>query len=839
MDSDSSFAVDVEDLESDADASKGPISSNSTSFEVIEQNRQKFKPNKEHSNYAIKDDIHSKSLIYKYGVKLVENSNQNDARHAGGVWYCLCSGCFERKKFFKVSRGSTANATQHLSHKHSLKSDRTKKRESTEEVRTLKQSVDKKLISQDEERFYGLATAAFAAAGTIPIRQFDTEEFKRLFSAVKSFPKLYDRKMKSFMLDLYIYVQEEIKSMLKANQYQLKVPFLHLSVDVYTSKLLNTKFLGISGSFTDVETRSVKRVNLGIRSFKPSSELREKNRISDIMHKWLLNSLTGLDLSEESILTTTSDGGSDVKRLLSKCVDRPREWCIAHIINLCLVDAFGVSLHANKCKNPEAREVSAALRRVLEHVNKSDYAWTKIQEAQINSSGKSERLANFIQQRWSSAREVYRKFLKNFSILQNYFNERATMAWPENVSKRVVQEYFSILQALDEPLRASQSDADLSTKAISQLQIVYARFTPGKPLQLYATDGKMTNIRNFEDLVPSTQKVLTTLYEALSVRYFHRYDPVDALVDPLKAGSKVELVGTDFKFNYIFELCQLLVPMLRNGNFLTSFIEGRAKKIESTVAKQKKITVLHKERIVHAAWNILKQSAERSRLEVGEITSETGLKRKASSIGGNDEEPENVLLRLSGSSWSPAKIRPLKEKKSKAEGSKDIADLLQLEIDKYLLPNTGLDEVQRDEALEFWCDELKGKRFPTLARFALAFLSARPSSAGLERDFSPISDIITRKRANLSPWFTEVLTVLKLNTRLFPDDLSRVKSNEREHDSVIQSLSMTFENRGVLEEFDTFLPDSEEAAVESDEDDVGGHDASNINPLFDSESSYI
>ena len=62
-----------------------------------------------------------------------------------------------------------------------------------------------------------------------------------------------------------------------------------------------------------------------------------------------------------------------------------------------------------------------------------------------------------------------------------------------------------------------------------------------------------------------------------------------------------------------------------------------------------------------------------------------------------------------------------------------------------------------------------------MAQIALAFLGVKASSAGIERDFSPAEDIISSKRSNLDAWVIEVLLCLKLNYKLLPNDMQKIK----------------------------------------------------------------
>ena len=103
-----------------------------------------------------------------------------------------------------------------------------------------------------------------------------------------------------------------------------------------------------------------------------------------------------------------------------------------------------------------------AIRRALEHVKKSDEASMRVEEAQLETDGESHRLPNFIQQRWSKAYHVYKRFLSNFEILQKYFNDvKVALPWPGVLLKQLVQELFSVFKAINQVIKKSQSNEEI------------------------------------------------------------------------------------------------------------------------------------------------------------------------------------------------------------------------------------------------------------------------------------------------------------------------------------------------------------------------------------------
>lgn len=97
--------------------------------------------------------------------------------------------------------------------------------------------------------------------------------------------------------------------------------------------------------------------------FNPSVLERATTRVSRLLATWTEEIFREYGLSATDFVTATSDAGSDVKRLLETCLNIPREWCLAHIINLALVDAF--------CKLPSAATMIKDMKQVVNHFKRS------------------------------------------------------------------------------------------------------------------------------------------------------------------------------------------------------------------------------------------------------------------------------------------------------------------------------------------------------------------------------------------------------------------------------------------------------------------------------------
>ena len=101
----------------------------------------------------------------------------------------------------------------------------------------------------------------------------------------------------------------------------------------------------------------------------------------------------------------------------------------------------------------------------------------------------------------------------------------------------------------------------------------------------------------------------------------------------------------------------------------------------------------------------------------------------------------------------------------------------------------------------------------------MAFLGAKASSAGIERDFSPAEDIVSDKRSNLDSWVIEVLMCLKLNYNLLPNDLRKIEPVPKtERDALVKKLKAAIRKTESVTE--NYQQESETAEMQEEENDL-------------------
>lgn len=739
------------------------------------------------------------SVALQYGVRLVppESSKLNP------VWKCLFSECFNNEKFWlKLGKGTTANATGHLLHRHGIQSKKTLVMKQNKRQRVRGARVNKSLLTQDPQRFYALAVTKLIVAKNLTLDFGETKELASIIG--QGFRQVRSEVIKRSLLEFYVYVRNLLAAELQKAQQCFEVPFLHLSADVYKNTLVNQSFLGIRVAFVDSQYRALqspvvtKSFNLGIRSFRPSSQHRKTNQVSDLLHVWANSIFTEYNLIPKAILTATTDGGSDIKRLIEKKIGIPREWCLPHLIHLAVQDAFGVSV---KCKNRPVFEITRDIRRVIEFFNKSQKATQALREAQISDLGRPLKLVNFAHQRWASACRMYGCFLRSFSVLQEYFmSQKTPFKWPGTLVRRTIEELYTILKKVSDTVKFAQNDVDIAASPLSAVWMMFLELYPGSELSMLSPsmNERQNTVRKYDDLTDVSKRTLELLRDGLQRRFFDRYHPILAL-QPSKrrffynhtARIRNKIDDANFRFPYVLDFTWMLIPKYRQGQAILRIIEKMVEKLPPA-----QLPVLHKtagglglperwskEDLIQEHFNNIKS-----------LLWERVRQLAVQHISFGDDSAGRESFRTSNVATSHTSEQVTAQEKQQERFNPDgffgntantiesgarastIHDRIDSEIRTYLhKQESGLDQIGLLETLVFWQKESRGHRFPALAQIALAFLGVKASSAGIERDFSPAEDIISSKRSNLDAWVIEVLLCLKLNYKLLPNDMQKIK----------------------------------------------------------------
>lgn len=155
---------------------------------------------------------------------------------------------------------------------------------------------------------------------------------------------------------------------------------------------------------------NLQKILLAVRRFRPSPIIQGKG--SQIVKEWLISVLEEFQIDyKKHALISNTDAGSDVKKLATKllprekdsllenhlgrnvvslaytsfspacmaflthsCMSQDWEWCICHMANCALLEAFGINIDRKKATFKEGREIFDRVTKTIETLNKSQNA---------------------------------------------------------------------------------------------------------------------------------------------------------------------------------------------------------------------------------------------------------------------------------------------------------------------------------------------------------------------------------------------------------------------------------------------------------------------------------
>ncbi|CAM9957953.1 unnamed protein product [Phaeothamnion confervicola] len=276
-----------------------------------------------------------------------------------------------------------SNASRHLYTAHGgIRSERSVRMGKKKQIQAAAHTNDRqqmKLASLQRgsrKRLLSLMSAELAVKFFLPYHFFESAEVRRLFTAmggqanVAKLPVTIHRSsLKHHMVEMYYsgtgFMRDEFGEIVSKS---LLPPF-HASLDLWTCKISGRKFCGVMVFYIKDGVEHSRL--LSVKLFDPPAEFCAANRLSGVLKVWFDQVLAEFGISTEDVYSSTMDSGSDVKRLFSVLVERPWGWCIPHLCNCALKEAFGGKSGASACTNEASRDLWKVVKRTIEHINKS------------------------------------------------------------------------------------------------------------------------------------------------------------------------------------------------------------------------------------------------------------------------------------------------------------------------------------------------------------------------------------------------------------------------------------------------------------------------------------
>jgi hypothetical protein len=198
---------------------------------------------------------------------------------------------------------------------HGIQSNKEKKRQTNiAQFNQLVQHADP-AFKEDPARFYSNLLGLMAAYHALPFTLFKST-FWKLF-ARHAMPKLplETIDIRKPIIEQYISMKAKIRAeLMVAKKHYLGVPFACFTVDLYRNPYNKQKFAGFRISFIDPFTGDLRSYGLGCLDYNPTLADRKSIRASDLLAKFSRCVIAECGLTEEDILSSSPDSGSDVKR---------------------------------------------------------------------------------------------------------------------------------------------------------------------------------------------------------------------------------------------------------------------------------------------------------------------------------------------------------------------------------------------------------------------------------------------------------------------------------------------------------------------------------------------
>ena len=777
----------------------------------------------------------SSSLLDKCGVRVHDyRLNKHGEERKVVVWFCLVGDCAHGsdghcQTQLTITQKTTNHGCEHLSSVHDIVSAKTqsmKKNLQNHEAMIANASEGYK---HNAARFFQINFGVWAAIYGISFSAFKNNDTWAVIAGhlPTGSASLRNLDVSKSQVEQYVHMKALVCDQLhKARSQFFGLAFLCLNLDLYQSKLSGDKYVGLRVSWSWASMLFSR--NLSMRCYNPTFAERTDTTqtATELLYNWSMGVLAEFGINEKTdILTGSGDGGSDVKRLMEKEMIAKREWCVSHLLNLGMVDAFGTNIHNTQCKNREARVLFKLIRKMVETVNKSNALKTKFEENQKAAGLTTIKVANAPQHRWGSVEDTLRTSLSRWTQLQNAFAESGKDFSVAGL-KKVYIEFYSVIHAVRDVQRTSQcmkefvallvymemaslhcdlldesqpleiSDPSLPLPTVQEALMMRGQEQQGQPKKEH---------RPAIELDPRTTVVRTKLRKALYGRWYDRYHAIRAVKKEYLAGfyftdgtrerNKITLETVEldmFVKDYVFELISLLLPREKDalgtlGYLVESnrLLADEYKVLHSSWRNVARIKARFFEYLSCALWKELSGMVTKAAMKIQRKKK----KNRAPTSAALQQSDKRVRLdktsKFRALAGFNATLSPTEEVNHQPDQAEE-DDLSpqqygESELARYRESPLTLEEHDIDYSTLFgwWGRKEQKQNYPCLALVSSQLFGFKPGSGGLECDIGGMGDVISPKRSSLSPGMVEVAMFLKLNKDLVERDPLKVTELSR------------------------------------------------------------
>ncbi|CAN0133135.1 unnamed protein product [Ectocarpus fasciculatus] len=443
------------------------------------------------------------------------------------------------------------------------------------------------------------------------------------------------------------------------------------------------------------------------------------------------------------------------------------------MLNCVLVEAFGTNASRAACKNLAARRVIDAVKKVVEHLNKSTLMKARYDDIQVLLLGNSTKLVNAVPHRWISTCNVLEEILRSWQALEEHYQKNEHEgSFPLAQIKTEIEELYSLMKPIADLMKESQ-ETGVPTGLSTFIALVMLRAdtlnveraldvtVPRKVTTGGATSSATTTIvRPADSLQPVTKTTRAMLADALDKRFFNKRYNADVLAVPPP--------------DYIFEMAACMSPSFHKLPWLPAMC--------SSGEEAERVGKLIKSKVVDLMVKLAEGAGAGARNVTG----------GGSSCASASAPPPSKRARGLFTTGAAERTKKLlksgvfggSKSTSSDEGQKELTlkEVCQEEFDRFMarFVDTSVEEYPMEELLDFWAGGGQ-TLYPNMARAARILLSVPASSAVLERDFSTAGRLITEARSRLSAAYVEMVLFLNGNQQYIPLEvpkLSKAQASE-------------------------------------------------------------
>lgn len=602
------------------------------------------------------------------------------------------------------------------------------------------------------------------------------------------------------LLDLYVYVREEIKATIVKLRGQFHgLPFLHVVTDMWSERHGSGSYGSVVVSFICPDAVEARELQLGV---SPFIGVHTHLRISE----WVMRRLAYFGIQSSDVSSATTDSGSNVRKAM---LDSDFHWvpCAAHAVHNAVKTAIGATGAApptgevtqqpprKQSSNPAAHHLMGRVRKLINHFHKSSKSVAILDGLPFPGDESPRHLLPYCHTRWGSTFVSLGRLFTLQPRLEQFETLPALSAkirhlLPLPTEYEAIRHLIGVLQPAFEVTQGVQRSSQTLAEAfeyVCRLRRTMAGAAFSVPcefdrplavgkeaiLRFLSEDERGTDVLEldsrlykFKDVSMDLARGRTRLCEEARVLVRVLRTEIDARFFNPQDNTK----------NWLANEAVLSAVILTPGGAamlgkISQWMNGG-----DPAARARKVV-----------WDLFSSLSEPA----------DGDQRRRAALLHERNECRTTLV-----GWDDDSSADVDTHTRPAVAAKELEAFLSA------TPTQGA-----GGALAFW--RARKLEFPNLFLVACSVLGASGSSASSERCFSAAGSILRKERSALLPRHLEMHSLVRSHISLLPKDLSRLRALSRaERAAAREAMDETAKASSV--------DSSDESGVSGDEEGVEG-----------------